>query len=121
MTDCRIASQAREYQIPTFSPIKPENYTLADEVEAYLAKGGVITKVKQGEVVQPIHQMTLRVAAGVARRENKSTFIYYCKHHRVSTSHDAKTARCLLCLDDVQKRNDAKLKGIVSKFCGGDV
>lgn len=46
MTDCRIASQAHQYQIATFSPIKPENYTLADEVKAYVAKGGVITQVE---------------------------------------------------------------------------
>ena len=119
MTDCRIASQAHQYQIQTFSPVKPENKTLADEVKAYLADGGSITLIdnRNQVVLHNFYDKFIFELAQIAKDKKRKSFHYFCKKHG-HVRHSAKDMLCNSCRKE--QSNEARLKAIVERFCGGN-
>lgn len=119
MTDCRIASQAHQYQIQTCSSIKPENKTLADEVKAYLENGGSITQLNnQNQVVlHNFYDKSISELAQLAEDQNRKSFLYFCKKHG-NVRHSVKDMMCNSCRKE--QSNEAQLKAIVERFCGGN-
>lgn len=117
MNDCRIAAQAHQYQLPTFSPVKPENYTIADEVKAYLADGGSITQLdNQNQVVlHNFYDKSISELAQLAEDQKRKSFLYFCKKHG-NVRHSVKDMMCNSCRKE--QSNEAQLKAIVERFCG---
>ncbi|MFC3902536.1 hypothetical protein SAMN05421749_103292 [Acinetobacter marinus] len=105
MTDCRIASQAHQYQIQTFSPVKPENYTIAQEVKEWEAKGNKPTILSNtGEVYR--RGRSKDVVAKEAKKRNKSTFFFGCPVHG-ETRFCTVRKKCVACSSVVESRGES--------------
>ena len=102
MTDCRIAAQAHQYQLPTFSPVKPENDTLAQEVAEWEAQGNKPTVLSNtGEVYA--RGRAKDTVAKEAKSRNKSTFFFGCPKHG-ETRFSTETKKCIACTKAIVSR-----------------
>ncbi len=89
-----------EYSLVSHSPIKhAESRALADEVEAYLAKGGEIenlsNKVASTFVSSHFNKSKEQLAA-TARKNRKTLFLYHCQRHGIS-QHRVINLLCVKC------------------------
>ena len=106
MTDCRIASQAHQYQLPTFSPVKPENDIIAQEVADWMAKGNEPTVLSNtGEIYS--RDRAKDVVAKEAKSRNKSTFFFGCPVHG-ETRFCTVRRKCVACSGVVANRSEGK-------------
>ena len=106
MTDCRIAAQAHQYQLATFSPVKPENDTLAEEVKQWIADGGKPTILSNtGEIYS--RGRAKDTVAKEAKSRNKSTFFFGCPVHG-ETRFCTVRKKCIACSSVVESRTEGK-------------
>ena len=89
-----------EYSLISHSPIKyAESRALADEVEAYLAKGGEIenlsNKVASTFVSSHFNKSKEQLAA-TARKNRRTLFLHHCQRHGIS-QHRVTNLLCVKC------------------------
>lgn len=106
MTDCRIASQAHQYQLPTFSPVKPENDIIAQEVAQWIADGNKPTQLSNTGEVYALGRAK-DVVAKEAKKLNKSTFFFGCPVHG-ETRFCTVRKKCVACSGVVSNRSEGK-------------
>lgn len=88
-----------EYSLVSHSPIKyAESRALADDVEAFLAKGGEIKVLsnKMTTFISPCFDKSKEQLAATARKNRRTLFLFHCQRHGIS-QHRVINLLCVKC------------------------
>lgn len=89
-----------EYSLISHSPIKyAESRALADEVEAYLAKGGEIENLSNkgsSTFVSSHFNKSKEQLAAAARKNRRTLFLHHCQRHGLA-QHRVTNLLCVKC------------------------